>query len=176
MVQVALSLDTWTWNAEAYAASQRMPTLQICCGEPRSTSSHCGSLDSAGPAGAGVAVGGVGRRVVGGVLGRGGRGRLVQREVLRAAVLGRAGAAAAAAAAAARSLGEGQVVEVPAVGVLVDGQRLLAGRQGDAGGDRGPGLVAAGVRDGDRAGQVGAGRVGDVQRVGDRRTARPPGS
>ena len=128
----------------------------------------------AGPAGAGVAVGGVGRRVVGGVLGRGGRGRLVQREVLRAAVLGRAGAAAAAAAAA-RSLGEGQVVEVPAVGVLVDGQRLLAGRQGDAGGDRGPGLVAAGVRDGDRAGQVGAGGVGDVQRVGDRRTARPPG-
>ena len=31
MVQVALSLDTWIWNAEAYAASQRMPTLQICC-------------------------------------------------------------------------------------------------------------------------------------------------
>ena len=58
-------------------------------------------------------------------------------------------------------------MEVPAVGVLVDGQRLLAGRQGDAGGDRGPGLVAAGVRDGDRAGQVGAGGVGDVQRVGD---------
>src|SRR6202044_447869 len=118
----------------------------------------------AGPAGARVAVGGVGRRVVGGVLSRGGRGRLVQREVLRAAVLGRAGAAASAPA---RSLGEGQVVEVPAVGVLLDGQRLLAGRQGDAGGDRGPGLVAAGVRDGDRAGQAGAGGVGDVQRVGD---------
>ena len=46
MVQVALSLDTWIWNAVAYAASQRMPTLQICCGEPRSTSSHCGSLDA----------------------------------------------------------------------------------------------------------------------------------
>ena len=30
----------------AYAASQRRPTLQICCGEPRSTSSHCGSLDA----------------------------------------------------------------------------------------------------------------------------------
>ena len=44
MVQVALSVDTWTWNAEAYAASQRRLTLQICCGEPRSTSSHCGSL------------------------------------------------------------------------------------------------------------------------------------
>ena len=55
----------------------------------------------AGPAGARVAVGGVGRRVVGGVLGRGGRGRLVQREVLRAAVLGRAGAATAAASATA---------------------------------------------------------------------------
>ena len=58
-------------------------------------------------------------------------------------------------------------MEVPAVGVLVDGQRLLAGRQGDAGVDRGPGLVPAGVRDGDRAGQAGAGGVGDVQRVGD---------
>ena len=44
MVQVELSLDTWIWNAVAYAASQRMPTLQICCWEPRSTSSHCGSL------------------------------------------------------------------------------------------------------------------------------------
>src|ERR1700733_6836099 len=45
LVQVALSLDTWTWNAEAYAASHRMLTPQTCCGEPRSTSSHCGSLD-----------------------------------------------------------------------------------------------------------------------------------
>ena len=44
MVQVALSLDTWIWNAEAYAASQSRLTLQICCWEPRSTSSHCGSL------------------------------------------------------------------------------------------------------------------------------------
>ena len=90
----------------------------------------------------------------------------VQREVLRAAVLGRA-AAAGASATAAEPWREGHVVEVPAVGVLVDGERLRAGRQGDAGGDRGPGLVAAGVRDGDRAGQVGAGGVGDVQRVGD---------
>ena len=49
MLQVALSLDTWTWKAEAYAASQRMPTLQICCGEPRSTSSHCGSLAALDP-------------------------------------------------------------------------------------------------------------------------------
>ena len=57
-------------------------------------------------------------------------------------------------------------MEVPAVGVLVDGQRLLPSRQGDAGVDRGPGLVPAGVRDGDRAGEVGAGRVGDVQSVG----------
>ncbi len=76
-------------------------------------------------------------------------------------------ATAATAAAAARARGEGHEVEVPAVGVLVDGERLLAGRQGDAGGDGGPGLVAAGVRYGDRAGEAGAGGVGDVQRVGD---------
>ena len=44
MVQVELSFDTWIENAEAYAVSQWMPTLQICCGEPRSISSHCGSL------------------------------------------------------------------------------------------------------------------------------------
>ena len=44
VVQVELSLDTWSWNAEAYAASHSRPTLQICCWEPRSTSSHCGSL------------------------------------------------------------------------------------------------------------------------------------
>src|ERR1700733_14976113 len=149
LVQVALSLDTWPWNAEAYAASQRMLTLRVA--------------GQAGPAGAWVAVGGVGRRVVGRVLGRGGRGRLVEREVLRAAVLGRAGATAAA-----RTLGKGQIVQIPAGGVLVDGQRLRAGRQGDAGRHRGPGLVAAAARNGDRAGQVGAGRVCDVQRVSDR--------
>ncbi len=68
---------------------------------------------------------------------------------------------------AAPGRGERDVVQVPAVAVLVDSQRLLPGRQRDAGGDRGPGLVPAGVRDGDRAAEVGAGRVGDVQRVGD---------
>ena len=128
----------------------------------------------AGPAGAGVAVGGVGRRVVGGVLGRGGRGRRVQREVLRAAVLGRAGTAAAGGSAAARSLGERQVVEVPAGRVLVDRQRLLPGRQGHVGRDRGPGLIRAGGGDGDRAGQVGARGVVDVQRVGDGGGCRHP--
>jgi len=44
VLQVELSLETWIENAEAYAASQDRPTLQICCAEPRSTSSHCGSL------------------------------------------------------------------------------------------------------------------------------------
>ena len=77
-------------------------------------------------------------------------------------------------AATTRGQGEGHVVEVPAVGVLVDGERLLSGGQGDADGDRGPGLIAAGVRDGDRAGQVGACGVGDVQRVGDPVRRRQP--
>ena len=76
-------------------------------------------------------------------------------------------AARGSAAAAARAEGERHVVEVPPVGVLVDGQRLLPGRQRDARVDRRPGLVAAGVGDRDRAAQVGAGRVVDVQRVGD---------
>ena len=38
-----LSVDTWIWNAVAYAASQSMLTPQMLCDEPRSTSSHCGS-------------------------------------------------------------------------------------------------------------------------------------
>ncbi len=74
---------------------------------------------------------------------------------------------AAAPAPAARALGEGQVVEVPAVGVLFTVSVCAPAGKRDAGGDGGPGLVAAGVRHGDRAGQVGAGGVGDVQRVGD---------
>ena len=82
--------------------------------------------------------------------------------------------AAATAAAAARAEGERHVVEVPPVGVLVHPQRLLPGRQRDAGVDRRPGLVAARVGDGDRAGQVGAGGVRDVQRVGDPVRGRHP--
>ena len=86
-----------------------------------------------------------------------GRGRPAERRVT----------ARAAAAPAARGQGERHEVEVPAVGVLAKGERLRAGRQGDAGGDGGPGFVAAGVRHGDGAGEVGARGVGDVQRVGD---------
>ncbi len=44
MVQFALSVDTWIWNAEAYAASQSRLAPQIWVWDPRSTSSHCGSL------------------------------------------------------------------------------------------------------------------------------------
>src|SRR5258707_5683148 len=43
VVQVELSLETWIWNAVAYAASQARVTRQIVWTEPRSTSSHCGS-------------------------------------------------------------------------------------------------------------------------------------
>src|SRR5260221_383025 len=43
VVQVELSLETWVWNAVAYAASQARGTWQIVWTEPRSTSSHCGS-------------------------------------------------------------------------------------------------------------------------------------
>ncbi len=45
MVQVESLSDTWTLYDLAYAASQLMPMRQICCGEPRSTLSHWGSLD-----------------------------------------------------------------------------------------------------------------------------------
>ena len=44
MLQFALSVDTWIWNAEAYAVSQSRLALQIWVWDPRSTSSHCGSL------------------------------------------------------------------------------------------------------------------------------------
>src|ERR1700722_17278611 len=43
VVQVELSLETWIWNAVAYAASQYSATWQIVWTEPRSTRSHCGS-------------------------------------------------------------------------------------------------------------------------------------
>ena len=68
---------------------------------------------------------------------------------------------------------EGEEVDVPAAVVLVHGQGLGAGRQGDGRGDGGPGLVAAGGRDVHVAAEVGAGAVVDVQAVGDRGWARP---
>src|SRR5262249_41753826 len=43
LVQFVLSVDTWIWNAFAYAASQFKVTPHTLCDEPRSTSSHCGS-------------------------------------------------------------------------------------------------------------------------------------
>src|SRR5260370_408311 len=43
VVQVELSLETWIWNALAYAGSQARVTWQIVETEPKSTSSHCGS-------------------------------------------------------------------------------------------------------------------------------------
>src|ERR1017187_1782563 len=42
-VQVVPSGEVWIWNAVAYAVSQFSVTWQIDWGEPRSTSSHCGS-------------------------------------------------------------------------------------------------------------------------------------
>ena len=123
-------------------------------------------VDPVGPVAVGAAVGGAD------AVGHAGAAGVVVGHLHRARHRGRLPAeglviARAARAAPARAQGEGHGVEVPAVGVLVQGERLLAGRQGDAGVDRGPGLVTAGVRDGDRAAQVGAGGTGQVQRVGD---------
>ena len=38
--------ETWTWNARAYAASQVSTTWQTVVEPPRSTRSHCGSLNA----------------------------------------------------------------------------------------------------------------------------------
>src|SRR5579863_3389393 len=70
--------------------------------------------------------------------------------------------------------GEGELVDVPAAVVLVDGQGLLPGREGEADRHRGPGLPAAGVGDVDVAGQVDPRRAGDVQAVGDAVGGRQP--
>src|SRR5450759_821473 len=43
-VQVVLLVETWIWNALPKAASQLSTTWQMLMLEPRSTSSHCGSL------------------------------------------------------------------------------------------------------------------------------------
>src|ERR1051326_8749597 len=45
-VQFAASFEVWIWNAVAYAASQFSATWQIACVAPRSTWSHCGSLNA----------------------------------------------------------------------------------------------------------------------------------
>src|SRR5260370_29607002 len=42
-VQVVPSVETWIWNAVAYAVSHSRVTGQIVWLLPRSTSSHCGS-------------------------------------------------------------------------------------------------------------------------------------
>jgi hypothetical protein len=45
-VQVALSAEAWIWNALPYAVSQFNVTPQMDWTDPRSTSSHCGSLNA----------------------------------------------------------------------------------------------------------------------------------
>ena len=46
MVQFVPSADVWIWNAVAYAVSQSSTTWLIDAVVPRSTSSHCGSLNA----------------------------------------------------------------------------------------------------------------------------------
>src|SRR5215472_5235415 len=46
VVHVELSAEVWIWNAVANAVSQSSPTWQTDCTDPRSTSSHCGSLNA----------------------------------------------------------------------------------------------------------------------------------
>src|SRR2546421_532548 len=45
-VQFAASFEVWIWNAVAYAVSQFSVTWQNVCVAPRSTWSHCGSLNA----------------------------------------------------------------------------------------------------------------------------------
>ena len=70
----------WIWNAVANAASQVSRTWQTVAVAPRSTCSHCGSLnadDQRVP----VLPSKAALRRGAGVLGRGGGGRVVQRRV-----------------------------------------------------------------------------------------------
>src|SRR5436190_19461961 len=46
VVQLLALSETWSWKALAYAVSQVSATWQICWLEPRSTWSHCGSLNA----------------------------------------------------------------------------------------------------------------------------------
>src|SRR5918992_5568675 len=45
-VQAEPSPETWIWNALPYAASQLSTTWQMATLPPRSTCSHCGSLNA----------------------------------------------------------------------------------------------------------------------------------
>src|ERR1700761_4782997 len=45
-VQVVPLVDVWIWKALPYAASQFSPILLIVWVAPRSTCSHCGSLNA----------------------------------------------------------------------------------------------------------------------------------
>src|SRR5258705_7713268 len=45
-VQVTASAETWSWNPVAYAVSQVSTTWEIVAVAPRSTRSHCGSLNA----------------------------------------------------------------------------------------------------------------------------------
>src|SRR5690349_1495983 len=45
-VHVVPSGDVWIWNAVAYAVSQLRTTWLIVADAPRSTCSHCGSLNA----------------------------------------------------------------------------------------------------------------------------------
>jgi len=45
LVQVDPSMDTWIWKALAYATSQISTTWSTAAVAPRSTCSHCGSLN-----------------------------------------------------------------------------------------------------------------------------------
>src|SRR3954467_4219886 len=46
VVQFVPSLEVWTWKARAYAASQFSTTRLMVCVAPRSTRTHCGSLNA----------------------------------------------------------------------------------------------------------------------------------
>src|SRR5258708_40355735 len=46
VVQFVLSFEVWTWKAEANAASQFSTTWLTVWVAPRSTASHCGSLNA----------------------------------------------------------------------------------------------------------------------------------
>ena len=46
VVQVLPLADVWIWNARPYAASQFSVTDRIVAVPPRSTRSHCGSLNA----------------------------------------------------------------------------------------------------------------------------------
>src|ERR1700759_1530895 len=49
VVQLLPSFEVWIWNARANAASQRRVTRPTWVGLPRSTRSHCGSVNALDP-------------------------------------------------------------------------------------------------------------------------------